>query len=920
MDNNYTTNQKGLLETIAFQRINESKDLISANNKEKRGVLVIDPNKMIDVDNNILSDRFIKQEDLTIYCSLKVFKKEEISVVNDGSGSTIKPESAPILINMLNPLKKNGDHLNRPEYKNKFTTEWTDYFTKDSSSDKTSESFIIDPETFGINNISYSLNANLRPHITITFIDVQGRMLFERGNNVDNPYNIFFTYPYPKFLLSFKGYYGKTVEVPLALLRSNYKFDAQTGNYMITCEMESDIFAMLNTLLIIYAYAAPYMFITKDGDYLGSKILRKLYDKQNKEFKNRYGDGTKEYQAREIINSPTLWDLANAIKKIPYNALNNPSATDSPAQSNDEIIKNKMYIQQFDIGIRNFFNDDNKYIIELQTKKSDIGLGAQSQLSVFRPKSNGYKLDISNKTPSDLFDIVQQINQYIAKVNDTANQLQRNEYIAKFKSNIKNYIPSPDMVNLIKPELFYFDDGDVFYSLDNFNSVMLKFYELLDLLQNDIEELNINTKIEDISKYLGYQPNMNNVIRIISNNMQTFFILMEIVSRNALKQIKTDPLRGVVHKNKTTHKTNFDNNINFYSPFPNYYQTITESINGETQQHKVLAFPGSDEGNKEWFEVQFIEEFYDAITRLNRLANPIGSTAVFGAKKTGLMTLFALGEDDLLAYENKTASNEVVLEMLKKYSLHLSLSGLMYRGMDVSSFKTNYAKPMADFELKVQDEMIFQNLSTNAKFLLGNTIKNTTQKNGTETNFGYFGRNYLILVDGEAGYNRYVNNIARQEIMLLRNNYTKTEYDAIISLKNEYLNKNVKNNIYKKLYDTNFSPKKYSITQPNGKESELKVIINLNSNKSYYSVDSSNLNNINEGLKTSMNDNNVFQGYINKMNKSMNETKVNTSFDNNVTVGLNKTPAITFSSPITDDSPIFVKIDSLKDFSKYNNI
>ena len=109
MANTVMKDQKGLLQTIAFERINESKDAVSVNNTEKRGVLVIDPNRMIDVQNNKLYDRYIKQEDLTIYCSLKVFKKEEVSVVNDGNGSTVKPENPPI--NMTRPgLALSGDH------------------------------------------------------------------------------------------------------------------------------------------------------------------------------------------------------------------------------------------------------------------------------------------------------------------------------------------------------------------------------------------------------------------------------------------------------------------------------------------------------------------------------------------------------------------------------------------------------------------------------------------------------------------------------------------------------------------------------------------------------------------------------------------------------------------------------------------
>ena len=97
-------------------------------------------------------------------------------------------------------------------------------------------------------------------------------------------------------------------------------------------------------------------------------------------------------------------------------------------------------------------------------------------------------------------------------------------------------------------------------------------------------------------------------------------------------------------------------------------------------------------------------------------------------------------------------------------------------------------------------------------------------------------------------------------------------------------------------------------------------MINLKGNKTYYSIESSNLDQINEGLKTIVNENNTFQGYIGNMNKRMNETKVNTSFSNDVTTVFNKTPALTFSSPISEDNQIFVKIESLKDFSKYNNL
>ena len=918
MANNIIKEQKGLIEKIAHQRINDSKDQ-QDQNVTTRGVLVIDPNKLMD-DNDRVYDRYIKQEDLTIYCSLKVFKKEEISVVSSATGSTINPENPPILINMLNPLKRNSTFNSNAENKNKFTTQWTDFFTSDAANNRENESYIIDPETFGISSISYSLNANLIPKITITFIDIQGRLLFERGNDSSNPYNIFFTYPYPKFLLTYKGYYGKAVELPLVLLRSNYRFDPQTGNYTITCEMQSDVFSMLNTLLIIYAYTAPYMYLTKEGDYLGKKILAKLYEGQNAKFVKKYGDGTPDYNAREITTNPTLWDLANAIKKIPYNALNNTSANNSPGQSSDDMTNYKLYIQQFETGITNFFNDDNKYTGDIGVKASDASSMTPVQYFIFKAKADEFKFDSTQNSPSDLYNLIKQINEYISKVNDVATSLQKNDYIAKFKANVKSYIASPDLTNLIKPELFYFDNNNAVYTLDSFNAVMLNLYRLLDSVQSDVEELNITSKIDDIKKYLGYQPNMSNIIRILCNNMQTFLILLELVSHNSLKQIKTDPLRGMVHKNNTTHKVTFDNRINYYSPFPNFYKTIQELTDGQQINHNVLAFPGVDEANKEWFEVDFINEFYNAITRLNKLANPTDKKSFFGTQKTGLITVFSLGEDDLSAYENKRSSNDVMVEMLKKYTLHLMYSGLMYRGMDIGTFGSTYAKTMAKFELKVQDEMVFQNMNNNAKFLLGNTIKNATQKGGAQTNFGNFGRSYMVLANGENGYSEYVRSVAIAEMTLLKRKYSKSEFDAVIKLRNDFIGKNVKNNIYNKLYDVNFSPKRYSITNQNGKETDMGVVLKLDSNKTYYSIDSSGLNTINDGLSTIVSENNVFQGYIDRLNKNMKGVTINTDFNNDVKTTFNKVPAITFSSPITQDNKLFSNLESFKDFSVFNNL
>ena len=244
-------------ESILEQTANPN---INATNSKKnnQGVLVIDPNKVVN-DNNDIVDRYVKQEDLVIYTNLKVVKRSQLSIVIDDTGKkTEKQDSGEIYINFLNPLKNN---INKNRItKNKLTSEWTDFFTSDSANDKNSPNYILDPETFGITDINISINANNLPIIQMTFTDVQGRTLFERGNDPDNPYNIFYSLPYPKFLLTFKGYYGKAMEMQIVLLKTNTTFDPASGNYNITAEFQGDVFSIFNTFLLIYGYTAPYMF------------------------------------------------------------------------------------------------------------------------------------------------------------------------------------------------------------------------------------------------------------------------------------------------------------------------------------------------------------------------------------------------------------------------------------------------------------------------------------------------------------------------------------------------------------------------------------------------------------------------------------------------------------------------------------
>ena len=344
---------------ILHKRANSSQS--TNNTKIKKGALVVDPNKMYDNVSHEITDRYVKQEDLVIYASLKAIKKPQQSITEDSK--QMSDSSDTIYINFLNPLRnKTKDGFS---FKNKMTAEWTDFFAPNSVDDND----MLDPETFGISNISVQVNADQLPRIQMEFIDVQGRVLFERGNDPNSPYNIFFTYPYPKFVLVIKGYYGRAVDIPLVLLKSNTHFDPSSGNYVITVDFQSEVFYVFNNFLIIYGYVAPYMFKTDDGSYLGQKILNQLYAKQEpkmKAFAESNGLDPADYS---ITTNPTLFNLGEAIMKIPTSSVSSNNETNSTVVDTNKLNDAKFLIEEYSKTINNFFA--NKYktgIIEYTDK------------------------------------------------------------------------------------------------------------------------------------------------------------------------------------------------------------------------------------------------------------------------------------------------------------------------------------------------------------------------------------------------------------------------------------------------------------------------------------------------------------------------------------------------------------------------
>jgi len=221
-------------------------------------IIVVDPNKVVDSDGNV-SERLVNHEELVMYANLeaKVLPRSKLVV-----GSNFQDEVQNIRVGKLGDDKSRTINFMQPQQQidpaNKekdlyLDTNWTDNLTLGTS--RTGD---VDSQLLGITNITIKVNTSYAALVNIEMEDVQGRVMFEQGEN--SPYSAFFQLPYPLFTLTLKGYYGKAIRYELMLKDFNARFDPQSGNYKITTNYISRNYALLSDIPIDALFALPHMY------------------------------------------------------------------------------------------------------------------------------------------------------------------------------------------------------------------------------------------------------------------------------------------------------------------------------------------------------------------------------------------------------------------------------------------------------------------------------------------------------------------------------------------------------------------------------------------------------------------------------------------------------------------------------------
>ena len=237
-----------------------------------QNIVVVDPNKTIDTFGNI-RERLVDHENLVMFVNLEAEIVERTKLSVGGAPNDRNRTISVSKMNFLRPTENTflttgyydeltgrnsrnglGDNQLKEELINPPNGQQP--YSKLSFTDPNNSP--IDNGLLGITSINIKTNSSFVPTVSMVLEDIQGRALFQLGDN--SPYSAFFNLPYCPFYLTLKGYYGQAVRYQLNLKTFNARFNTFSGNYTIELEFIGYKFNILNEISMGSLFATPHMY------------------------------------------------------------------------------------------------------------------------------------------------------------------------------------------------------------------------------------------------------------------------------------------------------------------------------------------------------------------------------------------------------------------------------------------------------------------------------------------------------------------------------------------------------------------------------------------------------------------------------------------------------------------------------------
>jgi hypothetical protein len=632
---------------------------------DENNLIYIDPNSI--VNGNTVESRGLIPENFVMYVNLEADLVPR-SILTASAGQNIVGSLSSIAKGTLNFLKnQNGQDfdtswtdafLNSEEIKDIKTGDFTGEFKQNDSSG----------QSFGIDSINISIKgATFIPQITINFVDVRGKTLFESPK--DSPYKAFFHLPWPIYYLTVKGYYGKAIRYRLHMTNFTSKYNETNGNFDITCTFVGSTYAYLNDIPLAGILNAPYMYYIESDSELKFNNRTGVNEKRIKKSSKGYSilkTVYDEYKAKGLLS-----------KDFPVKTLREVITI---AKSLDKILERTIFDQVVDFKLFNGVKEFEKKIIDFEnsiTAWSNINLTDEvvnfTDTDTVYFKLKGQATDkntlekITGTTTNTLEYLITNYQRELKEI-----QIFTDDLIKKDKNGIKsiNVDFKKETFNLItnikKINQYYKPFGTQYVIaknliLSDIYEIQSSFVKERDKLQKSVEE-KMNTIIKDPNNGIGvgFDPTIRNIFAVILANADVYIRLMKDVHKSAfdVSAQRKNVLSGLVDE--------APGGDNIY-PWPEIKKQTG------TDKRKVLAYPGDPELQKKlksdnktlWPEIDFIENYVGVSTkRLDTLAEKEGGVGnvnfVFESnvdEKNYTPTSNLLNLSFRLPYSDKSISN-----------------------------------------------------------------------------------------------------------------------------------------------------------------------------------------------------------------------------------------------------------------------
>ena len=414
---------------------------------------------------------------------------------------------------------KNMSFVNANSNVNYLTTEPTEFGTYDDAINYGTN------ECFGINSIDIMYNNYAIPEVTINFTDIRGISLFapeelrhsetdENGNDgfikrdvAGSFFKCFFTFPYPKFKLMVKGFYGEPTSYELCCSDFRANFDCNTGNFGATAKFVGYVYSLLNDVTMNALVVSPYSkyigndywknnlsdrFTIEDGK--GGRIPMLTFIEILKKFKNLKKDYLKLTQTDPLsIQAKKLNDISQSITTISsnYSVYFNKVIDDIKKYYNDSDYRETMIVdsESYSFLIFSSIDGEDKDIdISCETEYNDLS-NSISECKPFLQLPSPKKVEIK-------FSDVKVMTERIKKC----------KFIKNYGSKIDEYLQ--------KKYVYLYDGSEL---IEKLNSCKLKNSNNVKANQKEIAI----KKDYFIEKHLGFKPSVENITKILMAHFET---------------------------------------------------------------------------------------------------------------------------------------------------------------------------------------------------------------------------------------------------------------------------------------------------------------------------------------------------------------------------------------------------------------